>query len=118
MDALAQAFCPCCHRPLGRTLAASELSFLALALPANSRVTGPLLDLLCDGRPRKIEVLVEHVYASRPNGEPNCGVKSIQVAIVHLRRRLAPYGWTITDGRRGGYRLERVAALERTEAAA
>lgn len=112
MDALAQPVCPCCRRPLGRALTAKDLHFLALALPANGRVTGPLLDLLVVAWPRAISttVLVEHVYATRPNGEPDTGIKSVQVAIGHLRRRLAPHGWTVTDGRRGEYRLERVSA--------
>jgi hypothetical protein len=109
MDALAQPVCPCCRRPLGRASTARDLAFLAL--PGNSRNAGPVLDLLANAWPRPIStaVLVEHVYAARPNGEPDTAIKSIQVTIVHLRRRLAPFGWTITDGRSGGYRLERAA---------
>lgn len=109
MDALAQPVCPCCRRPLGRVLTASELPFLAQ--PASSYVAGPVIDLLAAAWPRAIPAaaLLEHVYAGRPNGEPDSANKCIQVTIGRLRRRLASYGWTITDGRRGSYRLEKVA---------
>jgi hypothetical protein len=106
---MAQPVCPCCHRPLGRALTASELPFLAR--PTSGYVIGPVLDLLAAAWPRAIPAaaLLEHVYAGRPNGEPDSASKCIQVTIGRLRRQLAPYGWTISDGRLGGYRLERVA---------
>ena len=110
MDALAKPLCPCCRRPLEQALTARDFRFLML--PGNARVAGPLLELLTGAWPRSISMaaLVEHVYAARPNGEPDTAVESVRITIWHLRRRLAPYGWTITDGRKGsGYRLERLA---------
>jgi hypothetical protein len=108
MDAPVHGICPCCRRPLEAALSAPELCFVAL--PPNSSVARPLLELLAATWPRPVAaaVLVEQIYAARPNGEPEYAMKSVQVAIVYLRRRLKPLGWTITDGRRGSYRLERV----------
>jgi hypothetical protein len=107
-DAHAQPLCPCCRRPLDR-LDARQLAHLPFS--RNATVAPLLLSILAHAWPRFVacETLVEYVYQARPNGEPETAAKSIQTTIVHLRQRLAPYGWTISDARASGYRLERVA---------
>jgi hypothetical protein len=82
-------------------------------LPPNSRVAIPVMNILARAFPRGVmpDVLADHVYGLRVDGGPDSGVKSLAVVIGHLRLKLAPYGWTISDARKGeGYRLERVAA--------
>jgi DNA-binding response OmpR family regulator len=108
MDARAP-ICPCCRRPLDEAVAVRDLVYIKV--PPNSRVGARLLSILITAWPREIScsVLVEHVYASEPNGEPEWAEKSVQVTIGHLRRRLQAYGWTISDSRGGGYRLQRMA---------
>lgn len=107
MDALLR-LCPCCGQPIERELEARDLS--AIPLPCNSSVARPLIELLGKAWPRAVSTaqLIEHAYATRPDGGPEYAVKSVHVTIMRLRRRLMRHGWTITDARRGGYRLERV----------
>jgi DNA-binding winged helix-turn-helix (wHTH) protein len=109
MDALAKPLCPCCLRPLAEKLTARDFRFLEL--PGNASVAGPLLELLAAAWPRSIskQALIDHVYGDRPDGGPDTASDCIRMTIWNLRRRLAPFGWTISDSRKGGgYRLERV----------
>ncbi len=54
--------------------------------------------------------LVDALYGHDPNGGPDNGNQSVISMMVHVRRHLAEYGWTIPKAKRGpkstGYRLE------------
>lgn len=108
-----QLCCPHCGKALGNGVEPEWDGGARLLVGrgyarAFGRIQAQIFELLWEAgnRPVRVESLVAAIYGSDPNGGPTHAAKGIHVMVWMLRRRLAPFGLTITKGnRRDGYRL-------------
>lgn len=98
------AICPCCNRPME----ASKAPLDALAAAPIWGQQRTILDALAEAYPRFVQTsfIIDRLYGDDPNGGPICADNIIANRVVHLRRKLAAYGWTIPQYTIGCYRLE------------
>lgn len=109
---------PCCPTCGART--AGEYDLEALGDLAGPGTQGSILTALIEVYPERIvqERLIARIWQLDPNGGPLDPGNCIAVAVYHLRKKIAPYGWSI-KGDLGcasrGYALVRTGGRYRKE---
>lgn len=88
--------CPACGKPVDAVPA--QALALSTGLSAHER---KVVEALVAAYPRYVtgEFLLESVYGDRWDGGPDSN--SLNVFMVHLRKKLPKYGWTIPSGKQG-----------------
>lgn len=96
-----QFTCPCCGGFIGEAAAVNDVR-AAITAPAHRLI----FDLLSRavGQPVMREALIDRMYGARADGGPERADKILAVQVSQLRRRIEPYGWTISISKGGsGY---------------
>lgn len=62
-----------------------------------------IFNVLARAYPRRLstDALIDALYADDPNGGPLTVLQVVRVQIMHMRKKLAPYGWTIPNNKSG-----------------
>lgn len=92
--------CPCCGAPMGPITDPTQIPM------------SPVRQTIVKAMPATIEQLASAVYGSR-SGAAADQYHSLRMTITHLRKLLAPHGWTIDStlpgrGNSKTYRLMRL----------
>lgn len=87
--------CPCCGGPLPDGVQMKELLFLRVTEQQRA-----ILEVLVRAWPVPIYIadLTDRVYSDDPDGGPETAQNTVSAQLVYLRKRLAPYNWTVTKG--------------------
>ncbi len=108
--------CPTCHRPMNAYPPIEALKEARLEPQLRK-----IVDLLAAAYPRAVLVnaIFDSLYGEDPQGGPDNPGNAVKGRVSRLRKRLSPYGWTISHancgtGSEGRYCL---VHLDRQEAA-
>lgn len=103
MSEIASIACPCCHQPIN----ADRLPVTALSDVEMPLIPRLIVEALIKVYPRSItgDQLVMKVYSGAR--EPEFARNGISVQLIHLRKYIEPYGWTIPRGKGGRDNLAR-----------
>lgn len=106
--------CPCCGGLIGEAAPVEEV---------RQYVTAPAHRIIFDilsrsvGRPVFRDALIHLIYGGRADGGPERADKVLAVQVSQLRRRIEPFGWTISSSK-GGSGIHAQWRLIPTEAGA
>ncbi len=99
--------CPCCG---GEVTKLPVSALISIPMQPQHRSVAAAL---ASAYPRRLPMgaLIDALYANDPNGGPEQASNVIIVRVSQLRKKLMPYGWTVSSGVDGpgshaGYRLE------------
>lgn len=97
------AVCPCCSQAVAKP-DPQMLRFVRLG----EGIGRIVLDILIDrfGLDIPITAVVARAYDGVRDGGPEGARECVHVSVVKLRKKIAPFGFRISDGRGGSYRLE------------
>lgn len=106
--------CPCCRGYIGEAAPIDEVK-AAIRSPWQRRIINVLAHPV--GRPVMRHRIVNAVYAASGDKAPDTAENSLSTIIVHARKNLEPFGWTIVT-RAGGRGSEATYTLTPLEASA
>lgn len=90
--------CPCCGNSIGEAAPIEQVK---------ETITPPALRIIFDmlsrsiGQPVMRHIIIERIYGNRRDGGPETADTILKSQVSQLRRRIEPFGWTITVSRGG-----------------
>jgi len=107
---MSELICPCCRQPMAAPPPMAGV-LDGLRRPQHRVIAEALIKAY--PRPLSRDRLIELLYGDDPDGGPEGAGNIVTVRIAHLRKELAPMGWTVNCNGRGrgyvgSYRLEPV----------
>lgn len=97
-----QFSCPCCGSFIGEASTIEQVRE-SLTAPAQRLIFDALARSV--GKPVHRETLFDRIYGNRADGGPERGEQVLTVHVSQLRRKIEPFGWTITASRGGSGNL-------------
>lgn len=98
-----QSFCcPACGSTIGQAATVDDVK---------SAITAPAHRIIFDALSRSVgasvrrDTLVDRIYGDRPDGGPERADVILKVQVSQLRRKIEPYGWTISVSKGGSGHL-------------
>lgn len=94
--------CPSCGGHIGEAAPIEQVR--QIVTPPAQRL---IFDLLARtvGAPVMRDVIMDRMYGGRRDGGPDTGDSVLKVHVCQLRRRIEPYGWTISNSKGGAGQL-------------
>lgn len=93
--------CPCCGGFIGEAAPIEQVKE-AITAPAHRII----FDLLARsiGQAVRRDTIIDRIYGGRADGGPETADRILKAQVSQLRRRIEPFGWTITVSKGGsGY---------------
>lgn len=82
--------CPCCAQPMVGTASLEQIATYLHMTPTERAIFNFMVRRF--GQYVDTRQIVEHVYASHPDGGPDSAEKVVHISNYHLRRKLMAYG--------------------------
>jgi len=106
--------CPACGHGIGEAASVDHVK---------EAITAPAHRIIFEALSRKVgssvrrDMLLNRIYGDRPDGGPEHADTILKVQVSQLRRKIEPYGWTISVSKGGSGQLAQWRLIPTTKSA-